>query len=183
MDCKKSIRFENYSSRSKTHSVETVLPLKIATNVRHGRRFLLAYNLRMRRPFSYRLDYIKNLEILEVSDIYEAKLAELENRLPFSWGVALGKKTQMEKVEVNLHIDEIKEGYVLTRLKREGKNGTVEKIGDHTFAYRNEVFDTMEMVPWLRTFIGRIISVKGSNKPVIQRFIDDIDRMASLYDE
>lgn len=183
MDCKKSIRFENYSSRSKTHSVETVLPLKIATNVRHGRRFLLAYNLRMRRPFSYRLDYIKNLEILEVSNIYEAKLAELENRLPFSWGVALGKKTQMEKVEVILHIDEIREGYVLIRLKREGKNGTVEKIGDHTFAYWNEVFDTMEMVPWLRTFIGRIISVKGSNKPVIQRFIDDIDRMASLYDE
>lgn len=180
---KRSIRFQNYSSRSKSQSLETVLPLKIATNVRHGRRFLMAYNFRMRSLFSYRLDYINNVEFLEENDEYDEKIAELEGRLPFSWGVALGKKVQMEKVEMMLHIDEISEAYVLRRLKREGKNGRVEKVDANTFVYRNEVLDTMEMVPWLRTFIGRIIAIKGSNQPVMQRFVRDIERMVNFYKE
>jgi len=180
---KKTIRFENYSFRSKAHSVEIVLPLEIVTNVKHGRRFLITYNLRQRRLFSYRLDYMKNLTVVEESSIYDAKIADLADKLPFSWGVALGKKTRLEQIEMMLHIDEITEEYVLRRVKREGKNGSVEKLGEHTFLYRIEVFDTMEMVPWLRTFIGRIISIKGSNQTVIQQFIYDSKRMASLYEE
>lgn len=179
---KKTIRFENYSLRSKAPSVETVLPLKIVTNVKHGRRFLITYNLRQRRLFSYRLDYMKNLTVVEESSMHDTKLTDLTEKLPFSWGVAFGKKAQLEQVEVMLHIDELTEEYVLKRVKREGKNGSVEKVGKHTFLYRIEVFDTMEMVPWLRTFIGRIISIKGSNKTVIQRFIDDSKRMASFYE-
>lgn len=180
---KKSIRFENWGTRSKKHSVETVLPLKIVTNVKHGRRFLLSYNPRQRRLFSYRLDYMKNLTIVGDGENFEEKITELTHKLPFSWGVALGKQTQLEQVEVMLQIDEVTEEYVLRRVKREGKNGRVEKVREHTFRYQIEVFDTMEIVPWLRTFIGRIISIKGSNKTVIQQFIKDSKRMASLYQE
>lgn len=179
---KKSIRFENYSSRSKKFSLETVLPLKIAINVRHGRRFLLAYNFRLRNFFSYRLDYINNVEALTECDAYGTRLKELEEKLPFSWGVSLRKKARLEKVEMKLHIDEATEDYVLRRLKREGKNGTIERVADNTFIYRAEVFDTMEMVPWLRTFLGRIISIEGTNKPVIKQFIRDIYRMVRMYE-
>lgn len=180
---KKGIRFDNCSIRSKAPSVETVLPLKIATNVKHGRRFLIAYHFRNHRLFSYRLDYMKNLTVVEESDKYDQLVTNLTSKLPFSWGVAFGKQTQLEKVEVILHIDESTEEYVLRRVKREGKNGSVEKIADNMFLYCVEIFDTMEIVPWLRTFIGRIISIKGSNQTVIQQFMNDSNRMASLYEE
>jgi hypothetical protein len=180
---KMQIRFQNYSNRAKTSSSETVLPLKIAVNVRHGRRFLLAYNLRLRKFFSYRLDYIKHVEVLSACDSYAARLTELEDRLPFSWGVASGKKTRLEWIEVTLYIDESIEDYVLARLRREGKKGTIEKVADNTFVYRNEIFDTMEMLPWLRTFIGRILFIQGSNKPVIRQFINDVYRMAEMYED
>ena len=183
MSAKKAIRFENCGIRSKIPSVETVLPLKIATNVKHGRRFLIAYHLRKRRLFSYRLDYMRNLTVEEESELYDGQLTDFANKLPFSWGVALGKQTKLEQVEVILQIDERTEEFVLNRVKREGKNGSVEKVGDHTFLYRIEIFDTMEIVPWLRTFIGRIISIKGSNQTVIQQFINDSHRMANLYEE
>ncbi|MBP2662499.1 MAG: hypothetical protein H6Q71_447 [Firmicutes bacterium] len=82
-----------------------------------------------------------------------------------------------------LTIDEESETYVLTRLKREGKHGTVEKLADNIFVYRIEVSDTQEMVPWLRTFIGRIISITGSNQRIIKQFRDDIERMAHMYED
>lgn len=178
---RRKIRFENCSKRRKNVTSQTVLPLKIVVNVRHGRRFLIAYNSRLSQFFSYRLDNIKNVEVSDPSDIHEEHLAELERRLPYVWGVFLGRREQLEKIELTLHIDEATEDYVLARLKREGKNGTIEKVADNTFVYRNEVYDTMEMVPWLRTFIGRIVSIQGSNEPVISRFINDIKRMVNMY--
>lgn len=178
------IRFENYRSRSRsrTTSYITVIPMKIAINVRHGRRYLLAYNIHLHKFFSYRLDYIKNIEILEQSPIFEQRLLELENRLLYTWGVSLGKKSQVEQVKLTLNIDEETENYVLVRLKREGKHGTVEKVADNTFIYRIEVIDTMEMLPWLRTFIGRIIAIEGSNTKAIKQFNDDIERMFNMYE-
>jgi len=183
IQARKTIQFETYSNRSKNLFRQTILPLKIATNVKHGRRYLLAYNMRRRNFFSFRLDYLKNVEIMEESSDFYARLAELEERLASTWGVFLGKQNYFERLEMVLAIDETTEAYVLTRLKREGKHGIVEKLADNTFAYRIEVTDTQEMVPWLRTFIGRIISLSGSNKRVIKLFLDDIDRMAALYKE
>ncbi|MBP2655556.1 MAG: hypothetical protein H6Q73_3125 [Firmicutes bacterium] len=183
IQAKSTIQFATCSNRSKNHFRQTILPLKIAINVKHGRRYLLAYNMRRRNFFSFRLDHIKNVELLEESAVFCECLTELEERLASTWGVFLGRQNYLERLEMVLSIDETTEAYVLARLKREGKHGTIEKIADNTFAYRIEVTDTQEMVPWLRTFIGRIISLSGSNKRVIKLFLDDIERMAALYAE
>ncbi|WP_371364843.1 hypothetical protein SRRS_53850 [Sporomusa rhizae] len=180
---KKMIQIETCGSRSKNPFCQIILPLKIAINVKHGRRYLLAYNNRKHNFFSYRLDYLKNVKVLEKYDTFQKQLAELETRLSHTWGVYLGRKNYMEQLEMILSINESTEAYVLTRLKREGKHGIIEKLADNTFAYRIEVTDTQEMVPWLRTFIGRIISINGSNKQVIKQFLDDIERMTHLYEE
>ncbi len=37
------------------------------------------------------------------------------------------------------------------------------------------------MLPWLRTFIGRISDLKCSNKTVIDIFYDDINKMNDMY--
>lgn len=177
------ISFQNYRRRSRSQPTasETVLPLKIAVNARHGRRYLLAYNTRLRKFFSYRLDHMKHIKPLEQSVMFNQRLDELDNRLQFTWGVALGKSVQMEQLAVTLHIDEEREIYVLARLTREGKHGTVEKTAADTFVYRIAVTDTMELLPWLRTFIGRIIAIEGSNRQAIKRFTDDLERMFQLY--
>lgn len=180
---KRMVQFETCSSRSPNQFRQTTLPLKVAINVKHGRRYLLAYNRRRKSFVSFRLDYIKNVKALEGSPDFEKRLDELQSRLAYTWGVFLGQQKQrLEQLEMILSIDEITEDYVLTRLKREGKHGTVEKLADNTFAFRIEVTDTQEIVPWLRTFIGRIISIQGSNRRAIRQFITDIERMAAMYE-
>lgn len=180
---KKMIHFETCGSRSNHNFRQTTLPLKVVINVKHGRRYLLAYNKKRNNFASFRLDYLKNVDVLEESPHFEKRLAELETRLSSTWGVFLSQRNHLEQLEMVLSIDESTESYVLTRLKREGKHGTIEKIADNTFVYRIEVTDTQEMVPWLRTFIGRIVSINGSNQRVIKQFIIDIKRMAAIYEE
>lgn len=177
----KSVQIATGSNRSKHPGRQTIVPLKIAVNVKHGRRYLLAYNNRTRNFFSFRLDYLSDIKVLAACADFPERLAELEHRLRRTWGVFLGRKNQVEQLTMVLFIDEDTEAYVLTRLRREGKHGSVEKLAANTFSYHIEVTDTQEMVPWLRTFIGRIISLTGSNRPVIQQFIDDIQRMDNMY--
>lgn len=179
----RSIQLETCSNRSKNPSCQTILPLKIAINVKHGRRYLLAYNSRTHNFFSYRLDYLKKVKVLEPSSAFAKHLSELEARLLRTWGVYLGRKNHIEQLEMVLAIDEESEAYVLTRLKREGKHGTVEKLADNRFVYRIEVSDTQEMVPWLRTFIGRIISLTGSNQRIMKQFHEDIKCMTHMYED
>jgi len=45
------------------------------------------------------------------------------------------------------------EDYIVDRLKREGRGGTVTKIARNIYQYEIEVFDCNEMLPWIRTFI------------------------------
>jgi len=70
---------------------------------------------------------------------------------------------------------------MLERLKREGKHGVIAKVSSNVFEYSIDVSDTLEMVPWLRTFIGRIIEIEGSETHVIAQFKRDINSMAAMY--
>ena len=90
------------------------------------------------------------------------------------------KNCKPEHFEMTLFIDE-NEQYILNRLKREGRNGTIEKLQDNIYKYSINIFDTNELTTWIKTFVGRIIEIKGDNKSVINHFYCDIKRMKRLY--
>ena len=39
----------------------------------------------------------------------------------------------------------------------------------------------MELLPWIRTFIGRIVSLKSANPEVEKRFYGDLSAMRAMY--
>ena len=45
----------------------------------------------------------------------------------------------------------------------------------------SDVYDAGELVTWARTFIGRIVRFESDNRYVVDRFYDDIRRMAEMY--
>ena len=63
---------------------------------------------------------------------------------------------------MTLFVNEQTENFI----KREGRGGTVEKIGKNIYKYTNDVFDTNELTTWIKTFIGRVIELSGDNKKV-----------------
>lgn len=157
-------------------------PLRIVYNKRHGRGYLLVYDYQRRNYSSLRLDKVMSIKTKQVDNDFEKYYCNLSTLQKNAWGVYIAGKRNLESVELTLAINDITERYLLRRIEREGKHGRLTKITENTYFYHVKVVDTYEMLPWLRTFLGRIIEIKGSNKKAINTFIDDYQNMLSLYD-
>ncbi len=73
------------------------------------------------------------------------------------------------------------ERYIVTRIESEGRNGTLSQLDETTYLYSIEVYDTMEMLPWIRTFTGRIVSLECDNRTVTDTFYKDFDSLYNMY--
>ena len=73
------------------------------------------------------------------------------------------------------------EGFILDRLDREKRCGYVEVLDGSTFKYVADVYDAGEMLPWLRTFLGRIEHLECSNRYVTETFWRDFAAMQAMY--
>ncbi len=73
------------------------------------------------------------------------------------------------------------EEYILNRLEREKRCGEVEFLGENKYRFYADVFDTSEMIPWIRTFIGRITQLDFSNRTVENTFKNDLEEMYDMY--
>ena len=69
----------------------------------------------------------------------------------------------------------------IDRLEREKRHGTVELLDSQTCRFSADVYDASEILPWLRTFIGRIVDLKCSSQYVLDMFQEDLARMDALY--
>lgn len=58
---------------------------------------------------------------------------------------------------------------------------TVELLDSQTCRFSADVYDASEILPWLRTFIGRIVDLKCSSQYVLDMFQEDLARMDALY--
>ena len=176
-----SVIIENQSERTGSTTIVLALPLKIFISSGTGRRYVCMYLFRRQRFATFRLDYIKTVVLDKEVDYADELKEKLNNNLDKVWGVSFGGASRSEIICMKLHIDEQREQYIIDRVKREGQGGELLRLADNTFLYSKEVFDSTDMSPWIKTFIGRIIGLEGTNKQVINRFYEDMDRMADLY--
>lgn len=179
----RTVIVENQSDRTGKTLLLSALPLEIFVSLRSGRRFLCMYSLQSGRFTCIRLDYIKNVKPGEKYPQAALMHEKLERNRSKVWGVIFEGKSRTEKLSMKLYINETSEKYVLERIEREGRGGTLERLCENTYMYSIEVFDINEISPWIKTFVGRIISLEGTNRTVIDRFYDDIQKLYDLYAE
>ena len=176
---KSYVLLDNFSRRSQKSRTLRLLPLKIYISVQNGRQHLIAYNENSRFG-SYRLDYISNVRLCEPAadfDRLRAALAKKETRM---WGVMCGSDARCERVELDIYVGAGEE-YIVNRLEREKRCGSIEKIDNTHYRYTAEVYDSNELLPWIRTFISRITRLKCSNRAVENRFREDVKEMYHMY--
>ncbi len=172
---------KNHTRHQKTDSELRVLPLKIYISAQNGRQHLLAYCPKTKSINAYRLDYLSQIKICEHCDSFGKYRAQLEDLEKYMWGVNCRQNTSLlETVEFDICVRE-GEDYIVRRLEREKRGGTVTKLDDRNYRYSVQVFDTSEMVPWIRTFISRITRLRFSNRTVENRFKEDIEKMYQMY--
>lgn len=160
-----------------------LVPLKIFISAQSGRQNLLAFHEKSNRINSYRLDYMSNVRI--ENEIYK-KFDNLRNTLckfeKHMWGVnCKWNLKHLEHVEFEIKVNQ-QEQYIVQRLEREKRCGHVEKINENSYRYIADVFDTVEMLPWIRTFISRITRIHFSNQKVEKQFIQDLEEMYRMYE-
>lgn len=174
------ITVKNQSRKSKTYRIYDIIPLKIFVSVQNGRCYLMGYNLSLNRIGSYRLDYISDVQIGNVSERFDEMHNTLMEIQKHMWGISVNKKLKPEHIEFTVYIGEDEE-YIYHRLEREKRCGKVERIDKNTARFTADIYDTAEILTWLRTFICRIVSMNFSNRTVENQFKQDIKDMYSLY--
>lgn len=155
-------------------------PLKIYVSTQTGRQYLLCYYKEDDRFIFIRTDNITDARIDDKeADInkYREAYREFEK---YRWGVSLRNGQKTDTVEMVIHIED-DERFIVNRLLREKRCGTVECVDENTYRYRAEVYDVMEMVPWIRTFIGRIVSLESSDPALKERLNADIYKLCAVY--
>ena len=171
--------------RGKEASVRhRLVPLRIFISVQSGRQHLMAYLPEENAFHSLRVDYLSNVKLEEPTPRFDELREALDRMQRKMWGVNMkrGKWGEMplEHVEFTVRV-EAGEEYIAGRLEREKRVGTVEKIGDGTYRFSADVYDSGELIPWIRTFICRIVQMNFSNRTVENTFKRDLQEMYRIY--
>ena len=178
MQEKRAIRVELFSRKKETTSTDTLIPLQVRISTQSGRQHLIGFSLQREEYRSVRIDQITHIEAGEKIDYFDEARAKIKHLEEHLWGASIGPR--LEHVEFTVSYAEY-EKHIPDRLQREKRCGTVTKAGEGLVRYEADVYDSSELVPWIRTFIGRIVSVHFSNSAVEKRFLSDISKMAELY--
>ena len=170
----------NASLRTAAPARHNVYPLKIYVSTQGGRQYLLCYHYGFRRMMFFRLDYIQTLEPGDVElrhARFEAAYQRFHRHL---WGTSTGSGFKVDHLEMTVSFGP-DEAYIPRRLEREKRCGRVEYLDERTCRFVADVYDASELLPWLRTFIGRIVKLECSDETVPARFREDLAQMAALY--
>mgnify|MGYP002512326614 FL=1 len=183
MNGKFQVELKLKSSRTETKTTSVCVPLQIFISARTGRRYLCGYLQRKKRFSCFRLDSVKSLTPLAQSPDYDVLLEKLDHNRRHLWGVSFQGEAghRLDKLTMILQAMEPAENYIVDRLKREGRGGTVTRLARNVYQYEIEVFDCNEMLPWLRTFIGRILKLTCTAKSIEQKFYRDLQKMYEIY--
>ena len=181
---KRIVTISNLSRRKDMPRRNRIIPLRVFISVQSGRQHLLAYLPDYNSFQSYRVDYLSNVKLEEVTPRFDELREQIDQMQKRMWGVSTKRnKWGVEKLE---HVDfTVKiaddEAHIVRRLEREKRIGTVEKIDDNTYRFTADVYDVSEMVPWIRTFICRITEMHFTNRTLENQFKADLEMMYKMY--
>ena len=175
-----TIKLTNASQKTGNYVVHTVCPLKVFISTQGGREYLLCYHYRFKKLMFFRLDYIQKVEATVVEKKYDKYMGFCEKFQTHLWGTSSGVGFNVDHLEMTLHFDD-DEQHIPRRLEREKRIGRVVLVDQNTCKYIVDTYDASEMVPWIRTFIGRIEKLECSDETVVKRFYDDLNQVYALY--
>lgn len=176
---KKYLEIITISKKNQKNKIE-VYPIKLYVSTQNGRQYLLCHETGASGLNFIRLDKIKEVKVKENCGNYREYENEYISCKPYLWGVIAGNAKDITHIEMTIAVSE-NEDFIVKRLEREKRNGHVYKINEHQYKYVVDTYDAMELMPWIRTFIGRIDKLESSNQYFAKKFYEDMEQLYSLY--
>ena len=172
----------NFSTKTHSAALFTGIPLAILVSCQNGRRYLALYDPEAEHLYSLRLDHIRSARLAGVYPDHDTLRRQQLAVLDTSWGASLPIRSQLEHLSMTITADERTESYIIRRLQREKRQGTVVRIAPNIYRFDIDVADSGELLSWVKTFIGRIVRLEGDNQKVIDRFYSDLRRLYGRYE-
>ena len=159
-----------------------VVPLGIMISAQSGRQYLMAHVPRFRQITSFRLDSILSVKADEICEWYDDLKAHFERMRSHIWGVSTHNESgeNLEYVEFTVCWRD-DETHIPERLEREKRGGSVERLDGNRCRFSVWVYDSRELIPWMRSFLCRITEFRFSNQVLEEQFAADIREMYALY--
>ncbi len=175
-----AVKIQQTGGRKRESFEDKVIPLMLKVSTQSGRQYLMCFSMRNEKMQACRVDFILEAEKAEEIPYYDEVRRKFDEMQQHIWGVSV--QNTMEHVMFEVSYARYEE-YIVDRLLREKRCGTVTKIHDGLLRFEADVYDSTELVPWMRTYIGRITKLEFSNKGVEKRFREDLQRMYEMYSE
>lgn len=179
MNSRRNVKLYRYCGEAERPSL-SVCPLKIYCSTRTGRQYLFCYSHDENRLRFSRLDHIERLEAEAPEERYDEFLQLAQEAAPHIWGAGMLSTDRLEEISFTVEVA-ADEQFIVQRLEREKRCGTVQQLDAEHYRFSAAVYDARELLPWIRTFIGRITDFNCSNEEVQRIFFDDIEQMAAFY--
>ncbi|MSU05903.1 WYL domain-containing protein [Spirochaetales bacterium NM-380-WT-3C1] len=157
-----------------------VYPLKIYSSVSEGRQYLFCFNYKNNLYAFFRLDKMHNIKTENIDDkalIHKQFYLDNHDKM---WGTSIKKEWKTEHVEFVVKINS-NEDYILKRINREKRNCVIKKIDETLYLITNDVLSPYSMIPWIRTFYGKIISISSSDSLFLKEIKEDISALKEYY--
>lgn len=132
--------------------LERALPLKVVYDHQYGRWYLLA-NHSHHSIRKYRIEGITQIADdgdCAPEELFAAKLAELEDKIAYSWLIDTGRRATVKLRFFNPGAGV--PNFVKERVLQQGQWGRIVQEDELSFLYEIEVNGTLEIKPWVRSF-------------------------------
>lgn len=187
---------------------ELIVPLRLYRSVETGRIYLFCYSYSRNQYAFFLLDDIDLVKLKIESQSFKKELDLAKNNIKREanskiiclnydailkggqeftkhiWSMSTSSYANYPAkpidVEVVFHVEDY-EYYIIARLNREKRQGTLTKIDANTYRYNISLYNPKEMFPWLRSYITRIVNITFSDKALEKKFWDDFNCLANIY--
>ncbi len=174
----RAVTLTRMGRRTDVTSTATAVPLYLLQSVQDGRCYLATWG---QGGFRHcRIDRILGVELGESAANFgdlRSRYLEVRRRC---WGTSLGRRGRTYHLEFTVRAEKW-ERHIPRRMLRECRCGRVESLPEGLTRFSAEVYDPMELLPWVRTFIGRITAFHCADEKVETRFHEDVQAMYALY--
>jgi len=177
---KLQVKIDIISSKMGSPTKQTVTPLRIVISTQGGRRYLMAHSHHAQCINLFRLDTIRKVELFNSDENYDMYLNQSFKFTENMWGVSSGSDIRLDRIEFTVYVGQ-DEKHIIERLYREKRCGRIMSVGDNLHRFCADVYDASELLPWIRTFIGRITSFDTNSDYMRKIFLEDLEVMYKMY--
>ncbi len=183
---KRFLALRTFSSRNgfTRENENFAVPMQISISVQTGRRYLIAYIPQYKRFNSFRLDFLRAVKLGEPCSNYDIIREKFDKNIVRCFGSSFGERRETGSVtplKVTFAADEKTERHIIQRLLREKRCGKLTRVSENLYELEIDIFDPMEPMHWIKTFIGRIVKLEGGSESARKMFFSDIERMNKMY--